>query len=115
MKLLFDENTSFRVLRKITDDFPDSIHVSQVNLLASRDSKIFEFAKLNGYAIVTYDEDYHALSIIHGFPPKVIWIRAGNLPTNKLAQLIIARKTEISDFLSESEEEEYGFLEVFII
>ena len=114
MKLLFDENTSFRILRRIAEDFPDSVHVSQVNLMASRDAKIFEFAKLNDYAIVTFDEDYHALSVMHGFPPKVIWIRAGNLPTSDLARLIIAHKAEIMSFLSEGWEEEYGCLELFM-
>jgi len=32
MKLLFDQNTSFRIIRKIIIEFPDSKHISDVGL-----------------------------------------------------------------------------------
>ena len=105
---------SFRIINRIVEAFPDSIHVGQVNLLATADQKIFEFAKKNNYTIVTYDEDFHALSVLRGFPPKIIWIRAGSLPTSQLAQLLIMQKIVISYFLNESGEEEYGCLELFV-
>jgi predicted nuclease of predicted toxin-antitoxin system len=114
MRLLFDENTSYRVIKKLQIEFPEAIHVSTVKLMASKDINIFEYARQNNYHIVTYDEDYHALSVLRGAPPKVIWIRTGNLPTTLLAELLISRKSEIVYFLSDAWEEDYSCLQLFL-
>ena len=36
MKLLFDENLSFKLVRLLDDLFPNSVHVRDVGLKASR-------------------------------------------------------------------------------
>lgn len=61
MRLLFDENTSYRIIKKLQKEFPEAIHVSSVNLLATKDMDIFEYAKQNGFHIVTFDEDYYTI------------------------------------------------------
>jgi len=57
MKLLFDENISFRILREIQSLFPDSIHVNSSKLEDNRDITIWNYAKQNNFTIVTFDED----------------------------------------------------------
>jgi predicted nuclease of predicted toxin-antitoxin system len=108
MKLLFDQNISFRIINRISDIFPDSKQVRELGLENSKDVQIFEFAKKNNYTIVTFDSDFCDLVTIRGFPPKIIWLRTGNSTTNKLESLIRKNKELIQIFLSEN----YGCLEI---
>ena len=51
MKLLFDQNISFRLVKLINDIFPDSKQVLELGLENYSDSNIFDFAKTNGYTM----------------------------------------------------------------
>jgi predicted nuclease of predicted toxin-antitoxin system len=73
MKLLFDQNISFRIIEKISNLFPDSKQVRQINLENCKDLEIWEFAKENDYVTVTFDSDFYDLGMLKGIPPKVIW------------------------------------------
>ena len=64
MKLLFDQNISFRLIKRIIDLFPDSKQVRELGLENSTDTEIFDFAKRNDFAIVTFDSDFCDLNII---------------------------------------------------
>ncbi len=55
MKFLFDQNISYRILQKLPDKFEDSSHVKSDNLMNASDRDIWEFAKQNGFIIVTQD------------------------------------------------------------
>ncbi len=44
-----------------------------VQLKGQNDQKIWLYAADNGYTIVTKDDDFRALSLLRGAPPKVIW------------------------------------------
>lgn len=66
MKLLVDENISFRVLKSISSFFPQSIHVTNDSTRVKRDSEIFEYAKENDYTILTFDEDFYDLQLLRG-------------------------------------------------
>ena len=103
MKLLFDQNISFRLVNKILVNFPNSVHVKELGLINATDSDIWEFAKKNDFAIVTFDADFADLSTIKGFPPKIIWLRTGNTITNKLESLLKQHAEAISTFLFDSE------------
>ena len=108
MKLLFDQNISFRLIKRIIDLFPESKQVRELGLENSTDSEIFDFAKRNDFAIVTFDSDFYDLNIIKGFPPKVIWIRTGNTTTNNLENLLRNKSDLIELFLTE----DFGCLEI---
>jgi predicted nuclease of predicted toxin-antitoxin system len=99
MKLLFDQNISFRIIGKINFEFPDSKHISDVGLAGSDDSEIWHFARKEGFAIVTFDSDFYEMALILGCPPKVIWLRTGNLTTNQVAELLLMNCNAIKDFL----------------
>jgi predicted nuclease of predicted toxin-antitoxin system len=108
VRLLFDQNISFRLIKRIIDIFPESKQVRELGLEGSTDIEIFEYAKRNDYAIVTFDSDFCDLITIKGFPPKIIWIKTGNTTTTGIEKLIRRRKELIDLFL----EEEYGCLEI---
>lgn len=73
MKLLLDENLSPRLLRQIDDLFANSIHVRSVGLKQRPDREIWEFARSNGFAILTADADFLDLADSLGYPPKVTY------------------------------------------
>lgn len=57
-----------------------------------------EHARVNGFAIVTKDEDYNHLSVLRGCPPKVIWLQTGNCTTAQVEALFRARFADIEAF-----------------
>ncbi len=72
MKLLFDQNISFRIISKISHTFPKAKQVRQLEIENYSDIEIWKFAKENEYTIVTFDADFYDLSNFKGFPPKII-------------------------------------------
>ena len=103
MKLLIDQNISNRIINKISLKFPSSKHVSDVGLNNSEDSEIWQFAKNEHFIIVTFDSDYYDIALINGCPPKVIWLRTGNLTTNEIADLLLSKSVSINDFINNPE------------
>lgn len=83
MKLLFDQNLSFRLVKQLETSFPDSSHVRWLKMDTEGDRLIWQDAKGNGFTIVTQDADFELLSPLYGFPPKVIWLRCGNTATRE--------------------------------
>jgi len=112
MRLLFDQNISFRIVNKLNDTFPDCKHVSQVGLMDCEDSDIWLFARNQNYIIVTFDSDFYDISLINGLPPKIIWIRTGNLTTNEIAELLKKNKEIIDDFINNPEQKDLTCLEI---
>lgn len=53
MKLLFDQNISFRILNKLPEIFRNSSHISLVKLTNASDLENWEYAKRNGFTIIT--------------------------------------------------------------
>jgi predicted nuclease of predicted toxin-antitoxin system len=112
MKLLLDQNISFRVVEKISWAFPGSMHISNLGLRNKKDIEIWKYAKDKGFAIVTFDADFYNFSLIYGNPPKIIWIKAGNLTTNQIAELLILQKGNIKSFLMDLENQEEACLAI---
>lgn len=88
MKLLFDENLSPTLPRRLADLFPASVHVRDVGLKASDDPLVWDYAKDNDFMIVSKDADMHDLSLLFGNPPKVVWLRLGNCSTAQVENLL---------------------------
>ena len=59
MKLLLDENLPDRIIHRISDRYPDSEHVKALGLINTDDAVIWEYAKTNGFVIVSKDSDFH--------------------------------------------------------
>jgi predicted nuclease of predicted toxin-antitoxin system len=88
MKLLFDENLSFRLVAALADIFPDSLHVRDAGLLGTEDLTIWEFAAKEGFILVSKDTDFYDRSVLYGAPPKVIWLRIGNSTVAETANVL---------------------------
>ena len=112
MKLLFDQNISFRLVNHIADVFPGSKHVSDAGLLNCEDQEIWLFAKNNGFVIVTFDSDYYDIALINGCPPKVIWLRTGNITTREIAVLLLKNSKSIDSFVNEPDNADMACFEI---
>jgi predicted nuclease of predicted toxin-antitoxin system len=100
MKLLLDENLSDRIINKIIDLYPDSQHVKTLGLLNTDDSLIWQFAKFNGFVIVSKDSDFHQRSLLYSYPPKFIYLRIGNSPTSKIVEILRNNFSVIVEFFN---------------
>ncbi|KOR29531.1 hypothetical protein TI05_15070 [Achromatium sp. WMS3] len=104
MTLLFDQNLSPKLAILLKDLFPASTHVRNVGLRDASDLKIWEFAKQNGFTIISKDSDFQQKSFLLGFPPKVIWLRIGNSSVQEIMHIIQSHSLEIHTFIKTSEE-----------
>ena len=77
MKLLFDQNLSFKLCDLIADLFPESNHVGLLGLSEADDRNVWDHAKAQGFTIVSQDVDFAEMAAVLGSPPKVI---AGRKP-----------------------------------
>ena len=103
MKLLFDQNISSRILKKISEAYSDSSHVKLEGLKNASDSKIWDHANLHHFIIVTQASDFNDIFLLKGFPPKILWFRTGNLSTDDLAYILKNQQNEIQDFVENNE------------
>ena len=88
MKLLFDDNLSHKLAGRLGDAFPDSEHVRNVGLQEASAHAVWEYAKSNGFAIDSKDEDFHQLSFLRGPPPKVVWVKLGSCTTDDVERVL---------------------------
>ena len=59
MKLLIDQNNSFRIVHALANDFGNVAHVKSQGLLDTNDYDIFIFARQHDFdAVVTLDADF---------------------------------------------------------
>jgi predicted nuclease of predicted toxin-antitoxin system len=86
--LLFDHNLSPKLIQRLADLYPGSTHVYLQGLDQASDRTVWEYARHNGYIIVTKDADYSDLLPLQGYPPKIIWMRRGNCSTQAIEMLL---------------------------
>jgi predicted nuclease of predicted toxin-antitoxin system len=109
MRFLFDQNISHKILDRLPDLCKESTSVKSEGLVNEPDRVIWEFARRNNFIVVTQDSDFNDLTALHGFPPKIVWIRSGNLRTDEIADLLIKKLDAIQDFLKD---DNLGCLEI---
>ena len=98
MRLLFDQNLSWRLNRALAGQYPDAVHVREVGLATADDAEVWAYARANQLTIVTKDADFHQRSFLLGAPPKVIWIRRGNCSTNEIIEILRRQRMAIEAF-----------------
>lgn len=104
MKLLLDENLSPRLPALVADLYPESSHVELVGLRGATDTVVWEYAKAEGYVLVSKDNDFRQRSFQYGAPPKVIWLSVGNAGTAVIRRLLREAREEIERFVASAEE-----------
>ena len=112
MSLLFDQNISFRIVKKIQDTFPNSKQIKELGLENYSDNEIWHFAKDNKFTIVTFDGDFFEISNLKGHPPKIIWLRTGNTTTENIIEILKLKKDIIIDFIENPAYSEISCLEI---
>jgi len=66
VKLLFDENLSLRLPGVLADVYPGSAHVHECGLGRADDSAIWQYAKDNGFTIVSKESDFQKYRLVNG-------------------------------------------------
>ena len=108
MKLLLDENLSRRLVPFLQDLFPGSSQIVLAGLERATDRQIWQFARENGFVIVTNDADFEELSILLGVPPQVIWLGGANTSKPTVLRLL----TDNVHFIHESVNEGRACIEL---
>jgi predicted nuclease of predicted toxin-antitoxin system len=98
MKLLFDQNLSFKLCRVLSDLFPGSTQVQLVGLSDASDRAVWDYARANAFMLVSLDSDFAEMAALQGPPPKVIWLRCGNQTTAMLESLLRRHADAIASF-----------------
>jgi predicted nuclease of predicted toxin-antitoxin system len=98
MRLLFDQNLSFRLVALLAAEYPGSDHVRNVGLSTANDEAIWQFAAQQQFAIVSKDSDFQYRALLQGNPPKVVWVRLGNCTTITVAELLRSRQPDLLAF-----------------
>jgi predicted nuclease of predicted toxin-antitoxin system len=103
VKLLFDENLSRKLVQRLADLYPGSAPVVGVDLMTSPDREIWDFARANGFTVVSTDHDFYERATTLGPPPKVVWLRRWTHPTADAEWLLRREAIRISEFVNDPE------------
>ncbi|GJL55344.1 MAG: hypothetical protein NPIRA02_24760 [Nitrospirales bacterium] len=95
MKLVLDQNLSYKLVLSLDLQYPGSKHVKDLGLTGDDDEAIWKFASDYQFAIVSKDSDFLHRSLLLGHPPKVIQLRIGNCSTRYIQDLFIREEPVI--------------------
>lgn len=101
MKLLLDENLSRRIIPFLQNDYPGSTQIALVGMERTNDLEVWRYAKENHFVIVSKDSDFYDLSLIYGTPPKVVWLKSGNVSKSAVTNLLLENRDQIESLLSQ--------------
>jgi predicted nuclease of predicted toxin-antitoxin system len=104
MKLLLDQNLSHRLVAQLAVEFSGSAHVRAVGLLNAADEAVWSYARTNGFVVLSKDSDFQQRALLYGHPPKVIWLRVGNIRTAAIAAFLRNRQADILAFAADPTE-----------
>jgi predicted nuclease of predicted toxin-antitoxin system len=71
---------------------------------SATDEAIWQFAKDNGFTIVSKDSDFQERSVLRGSPPKIILLRVSNCPTTQIEQLLRSALPTVRRFIEQDHE-----------
>ena len=104
MKLLLDQNISFRVVRLIHHKYEGTKQLRELGLENLGDKEIWDYARENHFSILSFDSDFYELSNYFGHPPKIIWLRTGNIRSIEIAHLLLDKFEVIQQFIDTYED-----------
>lgn len=67
------------------------------------DAQLWEIARENNWILLTRDTDFFDRIMLEGPPPKVIWVRLGNIRKAALQEILVKLWPAIYDLLADSE------------
>ncbi len=101
MRLLFDENLSPDLPHLLAGEFPDSAHLRDLGLVGADDAVIWHAAAVQGFVLVSRDDDFIELAILRGAPPKVVAVGLGNCRTAEVEALLRSARDRLERFALE--------------
>ncbi len=101
MKLLLDENLSRRIIPFLQEAFPGSTQVALLGMERASDRQVWEYARTNDFVIVSKDSDFYELSLVKGIPPRVVWLRTGNVTKSAITHLLVQNKDRLEQLFQE--------------
>ncbi|MCI1187202.1 DUF5615 family PIN-like protein [Hymenobacter sp. DH14] len=108
MRLLLDENVSWRLAAQLRPHCEVVLHVRDIQLDNSPDTSIWRYARQHGYDIITKDEDFVRLVVANGFPPRIVALQNAQVPVGQLAAFMVAHLPQLRQFLGA--QTEFGLL-----
>jgi len=103
VRFLFDENLSHRLIDLLDDIAPGSQHPRSIDLLGAADEQVWQYAERRGLIIVSKDDDFRQRALLHGPPPKVVWLAVGNAGTRVIAEHLRSNLGALSDFIDDED------------
>ena len=79
----------------IQDKYPDSTQVALVKLEQASDKIIRQYAIDNDFVMTTKDADFYEMNMLYGQPPKVIWLKIGNLSKAETIKVLLENRNII--------------------
>jgi predicted nuclease of predicted toxin-antitoxin system len=103
VKFLVDENLSPLIATGLRDAGHEAMHVRDVDLRAARDTAVIEFARENGYIVVSADTDFGTLLAATGSStPSVVLIRRTvDRRAGRLLALLLENLDQVEQVLDE--------------
>jgi predicted nuclease of predicted toxin-antitoxin system len=103
VKLLLDENISYRLVRTLDTIYQGTLHVTDV-LGLKGDQAIWEHARRHGFVLVTFDTDFVQIAALRGSPPKILLLTSRNPRHSAVGSLLVLRREQIERFVADLEE-----------
>jgi predicted nuclease of predicted toxin-antitoxin system len=97
--LLIDENLPADLSRTLG---AECVHVTDLGGRLT-DQEMWDYARDHHLTILTKDADFFDLMSLRGAPPKVIWVRTGNLRRTALESMLRDRWLEIRSLSREAD------------
>jgi predicted nuclease of predicted toxin-antitoxin system len=98
LKLLLDQNLSYKLVSELEPTFPGSSHVFRLGLDQAPDTELREYAALREFTLVTKNTDLVDLCVLRGAPPKIVWLRLGNCTTELVREVLQRSEQRIVTF-----------------
>ena len=84
--------------------FSEVVHSAELKIKQPADDiLLWDYAKKNGFTIVSKDDDFMKIVLLRKAPPKLIYLKTYNLNTKKLVDLILENKDKIITFIHSDE------------
>jgi predicted nuclease of predicted toxin-antitoxin system len=95
---LFDANLSPKLVARLVELFPASVHVFDTGLARfTSDETIWEYAGEQGFTIVTADADFLNLANSRGAPPRVVRLENCSYRTSQVEDLLRRHAIRIAE------------------
>ena len=78
MKYVIGNQLPAALARHLQTHGLDACHVADVGMDQASDREIWQYATVNGYAVVSKDEDFLHIAHADAAGPPFVWVRLGN-------------------------------------